>query len=37
MGIMSIGFLLGVVFSMIVFGAGVVYGNRNERTDKKQS
>ena len=33
MEIICLGFLLGVVFSLIVFGAGVIYG---DRLDKRQ-
>ena len=31
MEIVCIGFLLGVVFSMIVFGTGVIYGDRMDK------
>lgn len=34
MELISIGFLLGVIFSLIVFGAGAIYGSRhNDNSD----
>lgn len=33
MELISIGFLLGVVFSLIVFGMGVIYSGRDKRCD----
>lgn len=31
MEIIAIGFLLGIVFGIIVFGSGVIYGSRNDK------
>ena len=33
MELISIGFLLGVVFSLIVFGSGVIFSDRDKRCD----
>lgn len=33
MEIIALGFLLGVVFSLVVFGAGAIYGNSKGQSD----